>query len=211
MFDSKDNYSMISFELTHLTNATGNRIRKEKSIWPIERYWQTMEALSQYNVTYQVQKGVPLLRTIDGSQIVPSFGRSNGCIVFVPDFIYPENAVEEDGDDEKWTEEAHAFASRLEAALFAIDADVGDAANVLDAPEWVTADHHRLLAEPEIEENIRQISDQVSTLQQSHQRLAEELQSYTSIKIATVPERTRPRRRSDSGAKRARLRSSVIQ
>lgn len=180
--DLKDNYSLIPISLKNFANATGSRIKKEKKIWPIERYWQIMEELSLYKVTYQVENSTPLLRTIDGSQVVSSFGRSNGFLVFVPDFIFPENAVEEFGDDEKWTDEAHAFAGRLEAALFALDADCRDASIAAEAPDWVATDRHRLSAESQFEDNIRKISEQLSSLQEDHQKSDEELRSYAAVK-----------------------------
>ena len=39
--ESKDNYSLVPFSLKNLMNATGTRIKREKSLWPIERYWLT--------------------------------------------------------------------------------------------------------------------------------------------------------------------------
>jgi hypothetical protein len=182
--EPKSNYEMIPCPLGNAANATGARISKEKRMWPIEGYWNAMEPESQYAVTFDAaDKLTSLLRTPDGSQIVSAFTQPKGCLVLVPDFVYPEDLVEEGEDGEEvWAETAKKFARRLESAFIAVENEVRAQVSRTEPPEWAKNDEHRLPAEHEFETKIAEISEKIASLQGDHQAKIAALENYVSIK-----------------------------
>jgi hypothetical protein len=186
MVASATNYGMLPYTIQNLSNASGNKIKRESRLWPIESYWQIMESLSHYSVTYTVGEAVPLLKTADNTRVVASALQVHGYFVLVPDIIFPDDLENEDEADEDgqplWTPQAEEFSKRLEAAFFALDTERHDANAKTQPPEWLSSDAYRLAGEEKIENEIQQLSNSIEELQTEHQKKTLELDQYLKPK-----------------------------
>jgi hypothetical protein len=180
LVEEQSNYASIPYNLTNLSNAVGTRFSKAKNLSPIEQYWHRMESSSQYCVTFNIEKGIPLLSTPDGSKTTAAYVRAKGTLIFVPDFIYPDEELEEIKEDGKeyWTKAAVSFAGKMEAAFVDIDRECRNIDGKTPPPDWTKTNDYRLPAEGKYEENIENISKQISELQTAHDTHAAELDNY---------------------------------
>jgi hypothetical protein len=190
MVESENNYSIVPYSLKELKNSTGNKFRRVKKMRPIEQYWNAMESISQYCVTFSAEEVIPLLTTVDESKVVSALVHSKGYLVLVPDFVPTSDDDEEEDEDESYdddeTEEWAAgdkkLAGILEAAFVAIDNECRSETKTTVPPDWVSTNEFRLSAEGEYEDKISAISIEISNLEAQHQKSVAELEDYKLIK-----------------------------
>jgi hypothetical protein len=182
LVEPQNNYSMIPYVLKDLKASTGAKFKRAQNLRPIERYWNLMESSSQYCVTFEAEKVSPLLTTPDGSRVVAGLVRSKGCLVLVPHFARsPENDDDYDRNV-KWTAADKKLAGILETAFVAVDTECRSETDATVPPDWVSTNEFRLPVETEHEDRISLISNEISKLQEQHQKSIVELDDYKLIK-----------------------------
>jgi hypothetical protein len=180
LVEPQNNYSMIPYVLNDLKTSTGAKFKRANNLRPIEKYWGLMESCSQYCVTFEGGKVSPLLTTPDGSRAVAGLVRSKGSLVLVPYFA--RSPADDDFRDRKWSAAEKKLAGMLETAFVAIDSESRSETELTPPPEWVNTNEFRLPEESNYEEKISLISNEISKMQEQHQKSTVELDDYKLIK-----------------------------
>jgi hypothetical protein len=165
--DTTNNYSMIPIAFKSVTNAIGERVAREKSITPIEYYWNSLGEHSAYVVYFESEKVKPLLKTADRVKIVAAYVRGKGHLVFVPPFNL---------------EKGKEFGAKVLTALVAIDNEARAVGGITEAPGWSKDDKYRLKKEPALEQELIESSKEIDRLQLLRQSKSDELREYVRLR-----------------------------
>ncbi|MGR0482856.1 MAG: hypothetical protein ACTFAL_16045 [Candidatus Electronema sp. V4] len=147
-----NNYKAIPADLAP-TNTSGKAMRlATHGADVLAPYWAEFESVSEYKVILNDLKVPPCLVTRTGDKAVGalfSSKSSSGTLVLLPyiDFEPPE-FFQDDINCEFGTPAAEQFASRMVAAVVALDKALRSAGEITPAPQWTEQPQYALGTEP---------------------------------------------------------------
>ena len=174
-----DSYKSIPADLSPV-NTSGKAMRlATHGADVLAPYWADFESVSEYKVILNGLKVPPCLITHIGNKAVGAFlpsKSSSGTLVLLPDIDFePDEFFQEDDDDDFWSPAAKQFASRMVAAVVALDKALRSAGEITPAPPWTEQPQYALGTEPALRVELLHAEQAVEEAQRRKEQIMAEL------------------------------------
>lgn len=144
-------------------------------------YWSDLEEHSKYEVLLTEPKVPACVVTRTGDKPVGAMYRSKasfGTLLLLPDIdFYVSDFIKEKADKQAWTQAAARFASRMVAAVVALDKALRASADVTPIPEWATRPRFTLPGEGELRVKLLEAERNVEQAQKDKEEVADALRA----------------------------------
>lgn len=174
-----NNYKAILAELSPV-NTSGKAMRlATHGADVLAPYWAEFESVSEYKVILNDLKVPPCLVTRSGNKAVGALlpsKSSSGTLVLLPDIDFrPDEFFKEDDDDDIWSPAAKQFASRMVAAVVALDKALRSAGEITPAPQWTEQPQYAFGTEPALRVQLLNAEQAVEEAQRRKEQILAEL------------------------------------
>ena len=162
-------YDYLPVSFSAVVPRGGKAIKATGDLGPLAPYWADFGPVSPYDVYVEGEFTKVLLTTRTGDKVVGALIRSGpGHLVLVPPVGYDEEQFtnfDEKTEEEFWTDEGIAFGARLSTSLVALDHALRGDREGAPPPEWVKEPAYSLPREAALQEEIRELGEQITGLQ----------------------------------------------
>ncbi len=174
-----NNYKAILAELSPV-NTSGKAMRlATHGADVLAPYWAEFESVSEYKVILNGLKVPPCLVTRTGNKAVGALlpsKFSSGTLVLLPDIDFePDEFIKRDEGGSSWTPAAEQFASRMVAAVVALDKALRSAGEITPAPPWTDHPQYALGTEPALRVQLLHAEQAVEEAQRRKEQIMAEL------------------------------------
>lgn len=168
------------------TARRGTEVATASDVHWFAPYWHEFKDISPYLVTIKGAFTETIIQTKAGSHIVAALARTaKGAMVLMPPASYDDEAFTdhgEDGQPDRWSEEASRFGSRLASALQAIDKALRGRGLETPTPGWANGERYRLIEEVAIAQEIAKKNRQIERAEQKKRALETSLEDAGKLR-----------------------------
>jgi len=190
-----NNYQSIPAALSPVI-ATGNAMKLSgRTAEVLAPYWSEFESVSQYRVQLTEPRVPACILTRTGDRPVGALYRSKssaGTLLLLPDIdFYPDNFITEHEGKANWTTAATKFATRMLAAVVALDKALRSTGEVTPEPPWAAEPEFSLGTESVLRVQLLDAEREVEKAQKHKEDLKDQLRSAGALR-ALLYEKGKP-------------------
>ncbi|MDX6694971.1 MAG: hypothetical protein QOF02_2574 [Blastocatellia bacterium] len=166
-----NNYEVLPIRTSRIVPKSGREIRVAKDLRFLSNYWREFGKDSVYEVYLEGDFKDVILTTKAGDKVVGAIIEGpKGAMILLPPLRYdPEPLFTKSGKN--WNTKGIAFGKRLTAILVEIDKTLRGNRGATPSPEWTKNSEYRLDTESDLENKIKDVTQQIEDLNSKRREL----------------------------------------